>query len=270
MERLELEPSVRQGFLSAQWLSLPYQGWGLSPSCWSRSPEGRAWAGSVPLKCVFPPLSELAPLPQSGGVLKRVGLVKALCSCCLQTEVQAVSNALPVQACTTVFLVLLRHRLRCKSPLFLTADQCPQPPAPPPCCWAISLGRWGLCGHLACDQGVSCGGAAAVRGRGYFRCTAWVSSRVAATIPHRPCPGTSSSLPPTVESSPQSWLPQNQCCSVTWNEQDQSLCLAWVHAKAVMGNPAGTAADPSPPCLRARQHMSVPHNWSPGFPQPSC
>ena len=54
MEELGLEPSVRQDFLSAQWLSMSNQGWGLSPSCWIWHPEGWAQAGSVPFQRVFP------------------------------------------------------------------------------------------------------------------------------------------------------------------------------------------------------------------------
>ena len=54
MEGLELEPSSRQDFLSAEWLSVSNQGWGLSPSCWSWHPEAWAQAGPVPFQSVFP------------------------------------------------------------------------------------------------------------------------------------------------------------------------------------------------------------------------
>ena len=87
MEGLELKLSVRQGFPSAWWPSPLYRGQSLTPSCWSRSPGGRAHAGSVPFKCVFFPLPAWGPLPQRGGVLKQVGPVQALGSCRPQTEV---------------------------------------------------------------------------------------------------------------------------------------------------------------------------------------
>ena len=66
MEGLELEPGVIRGFPSARWPSPPYWEWRLIPSCWSRSPEGQAHAGSVPFKCVFSLLPALGPLPQRG------------------------------------------------------------------------------------------------------------------------------------------------------------------------------------------------------------
>ena len=44
----------------------------LISSCWSRSPECWAQAGSVPFKSVFP-LPTPGPLPQRRGVLKQVG-----------------------------------------------------------------------------------------------------------------------------------------------------------------------------------------------------
>ena len=53
------EPSFRAGaawelgLFFYQLLSPLYLGWGLIPSCWSRSPEGGVWAGSVLSKCVF-------------------------------------------------------------------------------------------------------------------------------------------------------------------------------------------------------------------------
>ena len=59
----ELEPGVSRGFFSAQWLSLPYWGWGWVPSCWSRRPEGRIQAGSHPCKGVLSPFPEPAPSP---------------------------------------------------------------------------------------------------------------------------------------------------------------------------------------------------------------
>ena len=53
MEGLEPVLDVRPNFLSAQLPSPPCQRWGLILSCWSRSPESRAQADSVPFKCMF-------------------------------------------------------------------------------------------------------------------------------------------------------------------------------------------------------------------------
>ena len=44
--------------------------WSLIPSYWSRSSEGEPWTGSVPFKCVLPPLPAQKLLPQSRRVLK--------------------------------------------------------------------------------------------------------------------------------------------------------------------------------------------------------
>ena len=96
MEGLELEQGMRQDFSSAQWPSLPYQGQGLIPSSWSRSPEVQAQAVSVPFKCVFSSLPAPSPLPQRGAVVKQVEPVQVLSSCQPQTEVRAVSDAVPV------------------------------------------------------------------------------------------------------------------------------------------------------------------------------
>lgn len=41
MEGLGPETGMSQGFPSAQWLSLPYQGWDQVSCCWSRSPAGQ-------------------------------------------------------------------------------------------------------------------------------------------------------------------------------------------------------------------------------------
>lgn len=71
MEGLRPEPSVRWDFPSAQWLSLPYRGQNLISNCWRRNPEGPAWAGSVPFKCVFSPFPALGLLPLLGWVLKQ-------------------------------------------------------------------------------------------------------------------------------------------------------------------------------------------------------
>ena len=72
MEGLELELGVRWDF-SAQQLSLLYWGRGLIPSCWSRSPEDQAQAGSVFFRCVLSPLPAPGPLPQVGGAEARGG-----------------------------------------------------------------------------------------------------------------------------------------------------------------------------------------------------
>ena len=48
-----LAQSGKWDFLSAQCLSPPCQGLNLIPSCESRSPEGWAWADSIPIKYVF-------------------------------------------------------------------------------------------------------------------------------------------------------------------------------------------------------------------------
>ena len=61
MEGLELEPGVRQGFSSAQWPLLPYQGWGLIPS----------WLCF--LKFLFSPLPRPGPWTQSEGALELRG-----------------------------------------------------------------------------------------------------------------------------------------------------------------------------------------------------
>ena len=58
MQGPERALGVRQDLPSAQWPALPYQGWGLIPSYWSRSPERWAWANSVPFKCVLFPTSQ--------------------------------------------------------------------------------------------------------------------------------------------------------------------------------------------------------------------
>ena len=93
MERLELVMGVRQDFLTAQWLSLPFQGWGLIPSGQSRSPEGCTQAGSVPFKCVFSCSSHQDFTPEEWSD-------EASGPMCIQK-----SDVLPVQAS----VALLRH-----------------------------------------------------------------------------------------------------------------------------------------------------------------
>ena len=61
------------GFSLAQWLSPPSWVWVLIPSCWSRSSEHLAHAGSVPFNCVLSSLPEPGPLPQRG-IVQRQGL----------------------------------------------------------------------------------------------------------------------------------------------------------------------------------------------------
>ena len=65
------------GFFSAQWLSLPYWGWGWVPSCSSGSPEGRIQAGSIPCKRLLCRLPELAPHPRGEPCWSN----KGLCGC---------------------------------------------------------------------------------------------------------------------------------------------------------------------------------------------
>ena len=60
--------------------------------------------------------------------------------------------------------------------------------------------------------------------------------------------GTGSPLWPMVESFPWSWLPQIQCCTVTWTQQSQSACLSWqARGKVVVGNSIDSRADLSAP-----------------------
>lgn len=72
MEELELGSDGRWDFPSAPRLSLPYQGWGLIPSCWSSSLEGLGPGWLVPFKHVFFPL-----LATEGSVLKQGGPCRA-------------------------------------------------------------------------------------------------------------------------------------------------------------------------------------------------
>ena len=51
----------------------------LIPSCWIRSPDGWAWVGSVPFKCVPFPLPAPESLPQRERVLKQGGPMWAVC-----------------------------------------------------------------------------------------------------------------------------------------------------------------------------------------------
>lgn len=85
-------------FSLAQWLSPPSQVWVLIPSCWSRSSEHWAHAGSVPFKCVLSTLPEPGPLPQRVIVQKQGASLWALSSHWPQTEYQAVYYALAVRA----------------------------------------------------------------------------------------------------------------------------------------------------------------------------
>lgn len=53
MEELGTELSSRWGWTSAQWVSLPYYRWDLTPSCWSRNPEDQVHVGSFPSECML-------------------------------------------------------------------------------------------------------------------------------------------------------------------------------------------------------------------------
>ena len=53
---------MRQGFLSAQWLSPSWQRQGLLPSCWIRSSEGQVRSGSIAFECVLYPTAGEAHL----------------------------------------------------------------------------------------------------------------------------------------------------------------------------------------------------------------
>ena len=90
----ELEPaqSVRPNLLSAPWLWLTSQSWGLLPSSWSGSPEGQAQAGSVPFKCVS------CPSPHSGAPKEGSAEVSGDCAlrgpgCCLCWHLRLHSGA---------------------------------------------------------------------------------------------------------------------------------------------------------------------------------
>ena len=80
-------------------------------------PEQKPWAqtGSVPFKSVFSSFSALGPFPQSRGLTKQVGLMRALGSWQPQTEVWAVSEELPLQELLFVSLPLLRCNFGCNS-----------------------------------------------------------------------------------------------------------------------------------------------------------
>ena len=116
-----------------------------------KSLEQKLQAGSVPFECVFSPLPTPGVLPWAvgGGLLKQGEPMWALSSCQLQTEVQAVSNALPILVSAVVSLTLHRSHLRCKLPLSPTTDHCPQPRQSLPCCGATAQGRQGPWGLLA-------------------------------------------------------------------------------------------------------------------------
>lgn len=54
LEGMELQAGLRQAFLSAQWPSLPYWGWCLIPSFWSRNPVDPCLSGICTLEVCFP------------------------------------------------------------------------------------------------------------------------------------------------------------------------------------------------------------------------
>lgn len=80
-------------------------------------------------------------------MLKQGGLCRHV-SCLLQTVVQVVSDALPVQAPAIVSLMLLKCRLGSKSPLFLTANPSPTTSATPAPLWIYIAGQVGPSGLL--------------------------------------------------------------------------------------------------------------------------
>lgn len=71
------------------------------------------------------------------------------------------------------------------------------------------------------------------------------------STPPRSHPGTRFPLYPKVECLPQLWLPQIQCCTVAWSEENWRVCSAWagIYSEVVLGNPAATRADLSLHCL---------------------
>ena len=86
-------------------------------------------------------------------------------------------------------------------------------------------------------------------------------------------PGTKSHLCPTVRSSPSSWLPQIQSCSVMWSEWGQNFCPSWaeVCCGAVSRNSTSVREDLSPPCLRGKSMCVLPMSrvWDPHSPSVS-
>ena len=90
MEELGLGPEGRWDFPSAPRLSLPCQGRGLSPSCWTGSLEGLGPGWPVPFKHVFSPL-----LATAGSVLKQGARAQQRC------------DVLPAQASTALLKLSL-------------------------------------------------------------------------------------------------------------------------------------------------------------------
>ena len=136
MEGLGLEPGVRQGFSSAQWPLLPYQGWGLIPS----------WLCF--LKFLFSPLPGPGPWTQSEGVLelRGSGRLSACVSRCRLPEGQA-SPLWFLRRCPQLF------PSPCSEAALGTSGasphcpswqiNCPQSLLPTPCCREASpFARW--------------------------------------------------------------------------------------------------------------------------------
>lgn len=114
-------------------------------------------------------------------------------------------------------VTLLRHSVKCKSPLSLTANHCPQPlPLSP------SME----------SQGMSCGRATTVSDLGCFWGSVWGSTKSGRCHSAQLLAGTRLPLCPIVGSFIQPWLPQIQRCSVT-----RSICSVWagVFSQAVVG-----------------------------------
>ena len=147
-------------------------------------------------------------------------------------------------------------------PLSLTANHCPQPLLPLPCCGVTPQGRrstWTLRVHTwECGVVVSCGETASIRDLGCFCCAAWVSTNNGSC-----CPTNTGSplyskvwIISLVMATPDPLLH----CDMEWAGKEHLLDLGW-------GIPIGssTKADLFPPCLRGKPTCMCSSWWSPGF-----
>lgn len=194
-------------------------GQGLFSSCWSRGPEGLAWAGSVSFRCVLSSVPALGPFPQSAGALKQVGLCGAsACTICRQR-----------------FELSLMHCL-CRCPqLFplLCSDTASGPSSPYPS-QLVSAAPALLWVGPTCTHGVywgvRCSGLTTVKVLECFRSAAWVSVNNGHCCLTQMPPITQLPLLPMVEPSPHSWKPQFQCCTETWSQWGWGCLLGpgWV------------------------------------------